>query len=235
MPARDSRKSAACGIPSRCSLRTKPDVAEQEVVVHPPPLQSGLDHVHHRRAQRLGRDLAQQSLVDRRPQKGGALEVEARRLEEQSRVGSDAVHQRRRQLDVIGVVGVESLRKGLPQVLGEDCTRRAGVLAHVDELGGHLAELLVMVDEGEKRLVLQLAPGSGSRCAACRRMRRASTGSRSKRSSYSPRSSSSCFTRARFSWWLTSKKDNSWTRCRSIRASNCSASPDPMLSGSGIR
>jgi hypothetical protein len=88
-------------------LAHEADVADQEVVVGLPPLERGLDHVHHRRAHRLGGDLAQQGLVDGRRQERRGEEVGPRRLEHEPGVGADAVHERGGERHVLGVVGIE--------------------------------------------------------------------------------------------------------------------------------
>jgi hypothetical protein len=53
-----------------------------------------------------------------------------RRFEQLSRVGTDAVHERRGELHVLGVARVQALGVGLAQIAREDAGGGAGVLAY---------------------------------------------------------------------------------------------------------
>ena len=63
------------------------------------------------------------------------------------------MHERRGELHVLGVVRVETFGVGLAQISGKDAGRRAGILAHVDELGRNLGRLLVVVDARQEALL----------------------------------------------------------------------------------
>ena len=134
----------------------KADIGEDEIVDYLFILQSLLDHVQHRRLERLGGNLFERRLVDARPKVGCRLEFHAAGLEPCHGVRAHAVHERRGQLYLVDLFRVEPVGKLPPEVFGVDGRGGGAVLANVQELGRNVAGALMVVHQREQRFVGQL-------------------------------------------------------------------------------
>jgi hypothetical protein len=124
------------------------DTRQQERAADLLVVQAALDDLHGARRDRLLADRAQQVGVQELPQIGRGPEVDGPREQEVVGVGPNAVHERRREARILGVVRPEPERR-LLQILRVEAAGGPGVLTDVEEAGLEPADGLVVVDEGQ--------------------------------------------------------------------------------------